>query len=245
MEKLFDFILKIIDVLKPRFYNKLTWLVVGFGLSLMSKPLWLGIVNELLEAQWQLSITDDSDTIWGFALCCLGLAYHLMSTGLHEVAVAINSKTRLEREYSHDVKVFNELYELLDEPYLEDLIAKIETNDSIYFDELNKLSKFLTVASSSSKQFVSKQLKVATTELNQSIDNFRILVRNKFDEYPYGQCVENFRMCLAPELNPDRAGDMTDLQEYNQLIDTMMQNTKEISSSYAVWRSVVKDILYV
>ncbi|OOE73424.1 hypothetical protein [Salinivibrio sp. ML290] len=245
MEKLFDFVLKVIEALKPKFYNKLTWLIVVGGLSLMSTPLWLGIVNNLFEAQFQISITDNSDTTWGFALCCLGLSYHLMSTGLHEVAVTIKSKARLEKEYSHDVQVFNELHELLDEPYLEKLIANIETNDAIYTEELNKLSHFTEVASSSGKQFISSQLKVATTELVQSLVEFRILVSQKFDEYPYDQCVDNYRMCLAPEVNPDRAGCMRDIQEYRLLINIMMEKTKNISTSYKVWRTAVKELLYV
>ncbi|WP_250154854.1 hypothetical protein [Vibrio alginolyticus] len=245
MEQIFDFILKVIDALKPKFYNKLTWLIVAFGLSLMSKPLWLGILNEILETQLQLSITDNSDTIWGFALCCLGLTYHLMSTGLHEVAVSINSKARLEKEYAHDTRVFSDLYELLEEPYLEKLIANIETNDAIYLDELNKLSAFIDAANSSGKKFISSQLKYATADLVNSLADFRGLVSKKFDEYPYGQCVTNFRMCLAPELNPDRAGDMSDLQEYNQLINAMLEKTNKISGSYKDWRSAVKETLFV
>lgn len=99
MEKLFGFVLKVIEALKPKLYNKLTWLIVVGGLSLMSTPLWLGIVNNLFEAQFQISITDNSDTTWGFALCCLGLSYHLMSTGLHEVAIIINSKNLSQKGF--------------------------------------------------------------------------------------------------------------------------------------------------
>ena len=77
MDKIFDFILKVIDALKPRFYNKLTWFIVAFGLSLMSKPLWLEILNKLFETQLQLSITDDSDSVWGFALCSLLFGFNL------------------------------------------------------------------------------------------------------------------------------------------------------------------------
>ncbi|OCH22735.1 hypothetical protein A6E12_18820 [Aliivibrio fischeri] len=245
MEKIFDFILKVIDALKPRFYNKLTWLIVAFGLSLMSTPMWLGIVNKLLETQFQLSITDNSDTIWGFALCCLGLAYHLMSTGLHEVAISINSKARLEKEYVHDIEVFDELYKLLDEPYLEKLLANIETNDALYLDELNKLSGFINAANSANHKFISEKLKLTTADLTQSLVDFRSLVSQKFDEYPYGQCVTNFKMCLAPEVNPDRAGDRSSLKEYDELIDIMLEKTGKISASYDSWRSAVKETLCV
>ncbi|MEO9276137.1 hypothetical protein ABFY09_14990, partial [Marinomonas sp. 5E14-1] len=40
-----DRLLKLIELLRPKFYNKLTWLIVISGLGLMSKPFWLTLRN--------------------------------------------------------------------------------------------------------------------------------------------------------------------------------------------------------
>jgi len=168
-----------------------------------------------------------------------------MSTGLHEIAVSINSKARLEKEYTHDLKVFDELYALLEEPYLEKLLAGIETNDSIYYNELNKITIFIETAQSSSKSFISTKLQSVTAELVISLLEFRKLVSEDFDEFPYGQCVVNFRMCLAPESNPARAGSMEDRDKYVQLIDIMLEKTNQISVNYKAWRETVKELLFV
>ncbi|MGY0603398.1 MAG: hypothetical protein ACW7DZ_15360, partial [Paraglaciecola chathamensis] len=68
-----DRLLKLIEMLRPKFYNKLTWLIVISGLGLMSKPLWLTLINLILETGSQFSITEESDTTWGFCLVLVGL----------------------------------------------------------------------------------------------------------------------------------------------------------------------------
>ena len=49
---------RLINLIKPKFYNKLTWFVVGAGLTVISKPMWLEILNVLLKKNYQLKITE-------------------------------------------------------------------------------------------------------------------------------------------------------------------------------------------
>ena len=244
-ENTYKFILDLIKLLKPKFYNKLTWLIVISGLSIMSTPLWLIILNNVLEQELSISITSGSDTIWGFMLCFLGLTYHLINTGLLEYASSITDKHKRLKIDTHDLGIYEYLHNLLPEEYLEHLIAYIQTNDAIRYDDLKKLEKFVSSATSESYQFVTQQLNEDTKSLCDHLSSFLNHVNSDFDEYPYGQGVTNFRMCLAPQLNCDRAGNWEDGPEYDKLVSKMMDCTSNIQSFYKIWRSHIKHNLYV
>lgn len=240
-----DRLLQLIELLKPKFYNKLTWLIVVSGLGLMSKPLWLTIINIILSSSFELSITDGQDSAWGFTLVFLGLLYHLINTGLHEFVISKRQLLLSQKQEKHDLKIFHMLISIVDESYMDKLIAHIQTDDSIRWNDLEKLKTFVINSSESGNQFLSSELKQATTKLANDINQLLSLINEKFDEYPYGQGTTNFRMCLAPELNCDRAGQWEDRQKYDVLVDEMMLITETLNASYKNWRSAVKINLYI
>ncbi|MEZ8782602.1 hypothetical protein AB6D77_08105 [Vibrio splendidus] len=245
VDSTFSFVLKLIEVLKPKFYNQITWLIVGSGLSLMSTPLWVSITNTLLEKTFELSITNGSDAAWGFALCCLGLAYHLVNSGLHEMAMSVDNKIKIENRDKHDVELFQHFNDAMAEDYLNNLISWIRTDDSIRLDDYRKISDFVVKASSSSSMFINEELRIKTETFNQTLTSFTNFVDQHFDEYPYGQEVINFKMCLAPQLNCDRAGNWEDSAEYGLLAQRMVDVTEAITHSYNDWRQSIKKALYV
>ncbi len=79
-------IIKIIKFLKPKFYNKLTWVVVIFGISLMASPFWQQILSKILEEKFQITIGSQSDVIWGYALIFTGLVYNILTQYFLEFA---------------------------------------------------------------------------------------------------------------------------------------------------------------
>ena len=245
MDSIFSFILKLIEALKPKFYNKITWLIVVSGLSLMSTPLWITVVNAVFERAFELSLTNGSDAAWGFALCCLGLIYHLVNSGLYEMALSVDTKAKAEKRDKHDLEVFKGLNEAMSEDYLNNLISWVRTGDSLHWDDYGKLKRFINQASSSTNSFLNSELSGTTLQLGQSLSNFTSFVDEHFDEYPYGQTVTNFKMCLAPQLNCDRAGSWEDSAEYGELAREMVDITEAIVQSYRGWRKSIKKNLYI
>ncbi|PTP35819.1 hypothetical protein CWN95_08295 [Vibrio splendidus] len=245
MDSIFSFILKLIEALKPKFYNKITWLIVVSGLSLMSTPLWITVVNAVFERAFELSLTNGSDTAWGFALCCLGLIYHLVNSGLYEMALSVDTKAKAEKRDKHDLEVFKGLNEAMSEDYLNNLISWVRTGDSLHWDDYGKLKGFIDQASSSTNSFLNSELSGTTLQFSQSLSNFTSFVDENFDEYPYGQTVTNFKMCLAPQLNCDRAGSWEDSAEYGELAREMVDITEAIVQSYRGWRKSIKKNLYI
>ncbi|ADV86368.1 Uncharacterised protein [Vibrio vulnificus] len=245
MDKFFNFVLKLIEALKPKFYNKITWLIVVCGLSLMSTPLWITIVNEIFEKTLELSITNDSDTLWGFLLCCLGLVYHLLNTGLHEVALSVTSKAALEKKELHDKLIFEQLNDIVEEDALNHILSNLRSDHSIYRNSNQSIRDFIVKATSSSSSFVCKDISEKTASLCEALTEFIYFVDEHFDTYPYTQPQDNYRMCLAPQLNCDRAGSWSDSAAYGQLAGEMEQAVNAVKLSYKVWRKIVKEKLYV
>jgi hypothetical protein len=237
--------IKIFEILRPKFYNRLTWVVVIAGLSLMTTSIWTLLLNKFLEKNFEFSITGESDLVWGFSLCVSGLIYHLAITGIHEFLLAQNTKEKNQKIQKHDSELFMTLADSLPEEYLNRLIGYIETEDAVRWDEHRKIESFILLANEAGHSFITLELKISTEKLISALSEFIKFISRNFDEYPYGQGVANFKMCLAPQLNCDRAGSWEDGPKYDALVQEMMSFTQGISASYKEWRTTFKDALYV
>lgn len=238
-------VIKILEILRPKFYNRLTWVVVIAGLSLMTTPIWPLLLGKFLENNFEFSITGESDLAWGFLLCVSGLLYHLAITGIHEFLLAQNTKEKNQKTQTHDSELFMKLADSLSEEYLNRLIGYIETEDAIKWDDHRKIESFILLANEAGHSFITPELKISTEKLTSALSEFIRFISRNFDEYPYGQGVANFKMCLAPQLNCDRAGSWEDGPKYDALVKEMMSLTQDISTSYKKWRTSVKDALYI
>jgi hypothetical protein len=245
MDKAFLYISKLIELLKPKFYNRLTWTIVIAGLSLMIAPLWSVVINKVLTKEFNFSITGAADVTWGFLLCALGLVYHVFSTGLHEFALKIVAKEKESRVYAHDASLFARLAELLPEDYLINLVAGVETEHAIRWGDFRKIETFVRVASESGNSFITPKIREKNEYLISVLGDLVEFINKNFDEYPYGQAVTNFKMCLAPQLNCDRAGSWEDGPRYDALVEQMMSDTQRTITAYKEWRASVKEFLYI
>lgn len=238
-------ILKIIEFIRPKFYNKLTWLMVVAGLSLMSTPLCMLLASHLLNKKFSFTFSSDSDMAWGFSLCAVALLYNLFSVGIYELLIKKLTKEECAKVIEHDLNIYFKLDGIMSEELLGKIISRLETSDAIYWDDFSVIENFVRTADSAGNAFYTEMLKGKTTSLVESLNDLRRLVNNDFDEYPYTQAVTNFKMCLAPQLNCDRAGDWEDGPAYTALTDKMMSITGCINREYEHWRLVIKSVLYV
>lgn|GEM_PF-1900777 len=73
---------KIIKLLKPKYYNRITYLLVITGCSLLTKPLWLDILNAAIKSsnqnnkEIQITIIGNWDWVLGFLIIVLSLWWH-------------------------------------------------------------------------------------------------------------------------------------------------------------------------
>jgi hypothetical protein len=71
-----QFILDVIKLLKPKHYDKVTWVLIGVGLLLVSRPTLVQILNEFLKRNYQFEIIGKHDVLIGFILIVIALIYN-------------------------------------------------------------------------------------------------------------------------------------------------------------------------
>lgn len=71
-----DFIIDLIKLLKPKHYDKVTWVLIAVGLLLVSRPTLLQILNEFLKRNYQFEIFGKYDVLVGFILIIIALIYN-------------------------------------------------------------------------------------------------------------------------------------------------------------------------
>ncbi|MDO9014227.1 MAG: hypothetical protein Q7U84_05550 [Polynucleobacter sp.] len=113
---------QVIDVVRffrPEFYNKATWLLLIAGIALTSTSITERILFAFLDMQFNLKLTESSDSYIGLALVILGLSYNLAGQTLrlrHEVALTASAcSTEATERKAHDIAILENLFEEL--PY--------------------------------------------------------------------------------------------------------------------------------
>jgi len=71
-----EFIIELVKLLKPKHYDKMTWLLLSVGLILISRPIPSQLINEYLKRKYQFEIFGTFDILIGFFLIISALIYH-------------------------------------------------------------------------------------------------------------------------------------------------------------------------
>jgi len=250
----FEKIVFLINLLRPKFYNKIAWLVVGSGIILLSTPLWQEILVSFLNMNYSMNLNATDNSKIGIFTIALGLFYHLVTTSFFEYTTAIENRNKAAeitlsktRELEHDVKVFKDIGLNLNERDLLNYIESIETDHSFTSSSKSKVYPVYFFAEESKYEFID-------TELNQALERFvRALTSQMhwcschFWAHPNHIVMEDPRYCLHPDLNEDRGGrsDREANTAYNGFSVVLNQLTKETADSYKAFRKTVKCKLYI
>lgn len=113
---------KIIRLLKPKYYNRITYLIVLTGCSILTKPLWLDILNAILKSannninQIQFELIGDWDWLIGLFLIILSLWWNTRN----RILDIKKSKPREPEfknihqiEYNSSIEVFKTIYPII------------------------------------------------------------------------------------------------------------------------------------
>lgn len=75
-----------IALIRPRFYNRITWVVIAAGLLLVATPWWTELANALATRYLAVALPVSTAPVpWGIALVGMGLAYHLLAHYVNEL----------------------------------------------------------------------------------------------------------------------------------------------------------------
>jgi hypothetical protein len=161
------------------------------------------------------------------------------------LVISKKESSQKQRNDAHNLEIFKSIDLMINEPYVDNLIAYMQTSNAIMWEDFEQLRKFGVYASECSNQFLAENLKQSTETLIKILNLLPFFINKEFDEYPYSQVKINFSMCLVPQINCDWTGHWEDWPKYDVLIDQMMQKISALNLNYKDWHSVIKKNLLV
>lgn len=240
------FVLRLIELLRPRFYNRITWLVVVGGLAMMSTRLWELVVSEILKRELNISVSGSNDAAWGFALCVLGLAYHMANTGFYDFLKNNEIRVRKEQERNHDLEIFRGARLILSDQQIEDFVHTLQCDHSYYMDKFDRIENFARFLALTSNRFLTPSVATATERFLAAWSEVGSFLSH-FIVFPNNQTEPPFRLCMTPGLNMDREGDGSTEQvdKYDGLASELERVLDTLIVEYRTLRSEIKSVLVI
>jgi len=242
-----ELIIKLIKLLKPEFYNKITWAVVIAGLALMATPFWEEILLAILKKEYELNLAPGGNTPWGFALVVIGLIYHLASNSILQVIEYKNRKKKEGYKLKHDSNVFKASQEILSEKFLNNYFDWLLGDHSYRTNDRYKLHEYTNYHLSQENRFINNELQSSATNLSRAIIILLDWISLNFWIYPERQTGENTRYCMQPHWNVDRAGNgkKGESKKYREASEKLSALSKEVNVLYKTYRHLVKNKLFI
>jgi hypothetical protein len=246
-EALGVFLLKLLELLRPRYYNRIAWLMVLSGLAMMSAPLWELLLESVLKQKLDITIPGISSPSWGLVVCVLGLIYHMANTGFYEYIKANQLRDRLTSERAHDIEIFKKLDLALAEAQVRDFVELLQTDHSYWLHAAGAFHKFERMCARTENQYLTDAVSAAITRFSGSWGVLGGFIAQKFFVYPRSQTAENIRLCMTPELNMDRdgTGALEQSRKYDELSAQLDDHCSRLLGEYNSYRSQVKRQLLV
>lgn len=246
MERYLKLAERLIALIRPKFYNRLTWVVVAAGLLLMSSPWWSDLANGFASRYFGVTLPPyESHLGWGLALVALGLLYHLAVHYFSEYLHATRSAETRSAHLEHDRKTFSDFVAAMPELQLAEIICDLRDQHSYYSSQARALDAASRHLRAPSTQYIDVEVQCAARTLGEALADLREWLSLNF--FPYGQPNGNeLRFCLYPELNEDRSSTFPtpeQSQRYCQFSEQLYSKLGDVDSKYAVFRSTVKKIL--
>jgi hypothetical protein len=238
--EVFEYILRLIELLRPKFYNRITWVIVIAGLTLMSTPFWEKVLDAILKKQFDISISGPNDIAWGFALCILVLTYHFLNSGIYDALRSRSTYNREVQELEHYKAIFKTANFILTEQQLEWVLSQLETDHSYRLDQGSKLDNFCRTLAATENTFICPKLDATTKSLLSALLKLRSFTSYQFVVFPHHQVGDDFRLCMAPALNCDREGDHSpgQMKQYDVLTDQLLVD--DVREKYKAFRMCIK-----
>lgn len=241
------FILQAINFLRPKFYNRLTWIVVITGISLIVTPLYQQILIELAEKYLSINLPDQNLVPWGFALIVSGLCYHYFSMKNIELN---NNKVVLEKErqhIEHDQNIFTHADEMLSGTAIHEFLSWLQDNHSYHHQDYDKLRGFCHFLSLEENYFLTNELQDVTQELLRSSLQLLNFLDVRFFIYPDRPIDDGTRSAMQPENHPDRSGNYSieNVKIYDSITAELNSLIEDLRDKYRVFRGTIKEKLII
>jgi len=242
-----EFILDFIKLIKPEFYNKLTWLVVLSGIALMGSPFWQEILVAFLKKELDLNLLPGGNTLWGFLLVLAGLIYNLVTNSFSKSIESTKERDTLLDKRTHDINIFNGSEEHLTEEEFVEHLDDLINDHSYMIDESKKVGRFQHYFLRSGSQYIDKEIQKKLDALLESIMKIVRFTSLYFEVFPRKQTDPNLRLCMHPTWNIDREWDGREesKKKYEEATKELDDVIELAGTCYEEYRLLVKQKLFV
>lgn len=172
IDRILEIAAKIINIIRPTFFNKLTWTVVIAGLGLMSSPFWEKVLSAILKSRLNIEITGDNDVVWGFGLVFSGLCYHVATTSIFDAGTKLESRRKSEANLLHDTDLLNSLLELLPSTGIMLFIKDFDFGNSFPLNRIDSAYKFVCEWENAEYEFQNTEIEMAKKVLWKTCFDF-------------------------------------------------------------------------
>ena len=248
-ERYLQFAERLVALIRPKFYNRLTWVIVLAGLLLMSSPWWLDLVGALSTRVFGIVLPSyESHIGFGLALVALGLAYHLTVHYINELISTQREATTLATQRDHDRKMFEAFVGKFSESDLAYVLADLQNQHAYVSAQGIELDDAVQHLLAPATQFINTEVIAAARRLGLALRDLRHWAALNF--FPHGSIRDDggYRFCLHPELSEDRSSHFPSAEEhrkYDEFAQELYSKVDATQESYGVFRSTVKKVLAV
>lgn len=198
MKKL-EFILEVIKLIKPNFYNKITWFLVVFGTTLISTPLIEKIINAVLEKNFTISLTQNNDTQVGLWLIGIGLFYNLLTNYFDKYLLHVQTIKKLDNNSSQDKSLYEKFLQKLPSNGSIEFIKHHDFHNSFALNNLQELINFSNEWINAEHEFMNQELEIIRKELLEKIQHF--VYDSSMKTYPLGDGIQTIMNNVDEEWN--------------------------------------------
>ena len=238
--------LKLFAFFRPKFYNKLTWWVVGGGLALLSTSLIELLISELFSKSFDLTLLDGNEGILGVILIAVALLYNF-GCKVVEAKELDHSSNSARAAQQHDIGMFRKLDALVDEETFVNTVEWIESQHFYTDYQWEKLQAFSVEFAKTSNEMIDDGLNLLQRQLVENVEMFLHFLARHFFCDDRGRQADTSRLYLYPDLNPDRTLDFESrgTEIYTQRSEELTSLSRELIASYMDYRKNVKKVLHV
>jgi hypothetical protein len=238
---------RLVNLIRPKFYNRLTWVVVLAGLLLLSTPWWSDLVVAVAARYLDVHLPQaDAHFAWGLGLVALGLIYHAFVHYVSELVSTQRSSQALTDQRAHDRRTFQEFAMALSEEDLGWILADLQNQHAYVSLQGRKLDDAVRRLLAPATQFIDADVQAAARALGLSLRELRNWTSLNFFVHGSRQEDGDHRFCLYPDLNPDLGMPTEDQSvRYDKFADELYEKVDDVNDKYVPFRTTVKLVLSV
>ena len=248
MSKFIEFL----KLIRPKFYNGITWTMVGSGIAMMTTPFWLEIVSALVKEKFNLVIIDEFNPIYGLSLVLIALIFNTVNLHLDQRAnVTVNpilsaeENAQIQMKRDHDVELYRKESAILDQAQIDYFYNHVGAEHTCWDDDYRCLADLHDFSIKPENRYLDEGVLAQRDSLALACNKLSWFLVTHFFHFPDRKIDGRWQKALYPELNIDRGGSYEGTGRYDKYADELSGLLKELKATFKEYRIAIKETYIV